>query len=38
MDFMLRVIALWLAGKSLKTKDAVRLALDGLGTVGSLLG
>jgi len=33
-----RVIALWLAGKSLKTKDAVRLALDGLGTVGSLLG
>ena len=33
-----RVIALWLAGKSLKTKDTVRLALDGLGTVGRLLG
>jgi len=32
------VIAPWLAGKSLKTKDAVRLALGGLGTVGSLLG
>src|SRR6266513_688525 len=31
-----RVIALWLAGKLLKTKDAVRLALDGLGTNGSL--
>jgi len=26
-----RVIALWLAGKLLKTKDAVRLTLDGLG-------
>ena len=33
-----RVIARWLAGNSLKTKDAVRLALDGLGTVGRLLG
>jgi len=32
------VIALWLAGKLLKTKDAVRLTLDGLGTVGRLLG
>jgi hypothetical protein len=31
------VIALWLAGKLLKTKDAVRLPLDGLGTVGSLI-
>jgi hypothetical protein len=36
--FSKRVIALWLAGKLLKTKDAVRLALDGLGTVGSVLG
>lgn len=33
-----RVIAYWLAGKLLKTKDAVRLGLDGLGTLGSLLG
>jgi len=32
------VVARWLAGKLLKTKDAVRLAQDGLGTVGSLLG
>jgi len=32
------VVALWLAGKLLKTKDAVRLPLDGWGTVGSLLG
>jgi hypothetical protein len=32
------VIALWLVGKLLKTKDAVQLALDRLGTVGSLLG
>ena len=36
--FSKRVIALWLAGKLVKTKDAVRLALDGLGTVGRLLG
>jgi hypothetical protein len=36
--FSKRVIALWLAGKLLKTKGAVRLALDDLGTVGSLLG
>ncbi len=36
--FSKRVIALWLAGKLLKTKDAVRLTLDGLGTVGRLLG
>jgi hypothetical protein len=37
--FSKRVIAHWLAGKLLKTKGgAVRLALDGLGTVGSLLG
>ena len=36
--FSKRVIAPWLAGKSLKTKDALRLALDGLGTVGRLLG
>jgi len=35
--FSRRVIALWLAGKLLKTKDAVRLALDGLGPNGSLL-
>ena len=33
-----RVIALWLAGKLLKTKDDVRLTLDGLRTVGGLLG
>jgi hypothetical protein len=33
-----RVIARWLAGKLLKTQDAVRLALDGLDTVGGLLG
>jgi hypothetical protein len=33
-----RVDALWLASKLLKTKDAVRLALAGLGTVGRLLG
>jgi len=32
------MIALWLAGKLLKTRDAVRLALDGLGTVGRVLG
>jgi hypothetical protein len=32
------VIALWLAGKLLQTNDAVRLALEGLGTVGILLG
>jgi hypothetical protein len=32
------VIALWLAGMWLKIKDAVRRALDGLGTVGSELG
>jgi hypothetical protein len=32
------VIALWLASKLLTTKDAVRLALDDLGAVGSLLG
>ena len=36
--FSKRVIALWLAGKLLKTQHAVWLALDGLGTVGSLLG
>ena len=36
--FSKRVIALWLASKLLTTKDAVRLALDGLGTVGSVLG
>jgi hypothetical protein len=36
--FSKRVIALWLAGKSLTTKDGVRLPLDGLGTVGSVLG
>jgi hypothetical protein len=36
--FRKRVIALWLAGKLLKTQDAVRLALDGLGKVGNLLG
>jgi len=35
---LLSEIALWLAGKSLKTKDVARLALDGLGTVGRLLG
>jgi hypothetical protein len=28
----------WLASKLLRTIDAVRLALDGLGTVGSVLG
>ena len=33
-----RVIALWLVGKSMKNKDSVRLAMDGLGTVGSVLG
>jgi len=33
-----RVIALWLPSNLLRTKDAVRLALDGLGTVGSVLG
>jgi hypothetical protein len=33
-----RVIALRLAGGLLTTKDAVRLALDGLGAVGSVLG
>ena len=36
--FSKRVIAPWLAGKSLKTKDAVRLDLGGLGTVGRVLG
>ena len=36
--FSKRVIALWLAGKLLKTKDAVRLALGGLGSLGSVLG
>jgi hypothetical protein len=35
---LLRVIALWLASMLLKTKDAVRLPLGGLGTVGRLLG
>ena len=33
-----RVLALWLAGKCLKTKEAVRLDLSGLGTVASVLG
>ena len=33
-----RVIALWLASKLLTTKGAVRLDLDSLGTVGSVLG
>jgi hypothetical protein len=33
-----RVIALWLASKLLRTIDAVRLALDSLGTVGSASG
>jgi hypothetical protein len=28
----------WLAGKLMKTEDAVRLALGGLGMFGSLLG
>jgi len=32
------MIALWIAANLLKTKDAVRLALDGLGMVGRLLG
>ena len=36
--FSKRVIALRLVGKSLKTKDTVRLALDGLGTIGKLMG
>ena len=36
--FSKRVIAVWLAGKLLKTKDAVRPALDDLGKVGSVLG
>jgi hypothetical protein len=36
--FSKQVIALWLGRKLLKTKDAVRLALDGLGTVGRALG
>ena len=36
--FNKRVIALRLAGKLLKTKDAVRLTVDGLGTVDRLLG
>jgi hypothetical protein len=36
--FSKRVIALRLAGKSLKSKDAARLALDDLGTVGSVFG
>ena len=36
--FSKRVIAPWLAGKLLKPKDAVRLALGGLGTFGRLLG
>ena len=38
LQFSRRVIAHWLAGKSLKSKDVVRLALDGLGTIGSALG
>ena len=33
-----RVIALWLAGRLLKTKDGVLLALGRLGMVGSVLG
>ena len=33
-----RVIAPWLAGKSMKTKDAARLDLDSLGTVGRVSG
>jgi len=37
-QFSRRVIARWLAGKLLKTKDAFRVALDGLGTVGRSLG
>jgi len=36
--FSKRVIALWLASKLLTTKNAVRLDLDGLGTVGRALG
>jgi hypothetical protein len=36
--FSRRVIAHWLAGKLLKIKGTVRLTLDGLGTVGGLLG
>jgi hypothetical protein len=36
--FSKRVIALWLACKLLKTRDAARRTLDSLGTVGSLLG
>jgi hypothetical protein len=36
--FSKRVIAVRLAGKLLKTKGAVRLALDDLGTVDSVLG
>ena len=36
--FSRRVIALWLASNLLRTKDGVRLALDGLGTDFSVLG
>ena len=36
--FSRREIALWLAPKPLLSIDHVRLALDGLGTVGSVLG
>ena len=36
--FSRRVIALWLAGKLLKTKDAVWLALDGVDTDFNVLG
>jgi hypothetical protein len=36
--FSKRVIALWLGSKLLRTIDAVRLNLGGLGTVGSVLG
>jgi hypothetical protein len=38
LRFFKRVIALWLASKLLTTKGAVRLDLDSLGTVGSVLG
>ena len=34
--FSKRVIAHWLAGKLMKTKDTVRLDLGGLGTLGVL--
>ena len=33
-----RMVALWLVSKLLTTMDAVRLALGGLGTEGSVLG